>query len=193
MVQTPAKSLTLEEFLALPETEPVSEFIDGQIIQKPMPKGRHSAIGTELPPAINQTLRTEKIARAFSELRCVFGDRAIVPDIAVFVWERIARDSDGKVANEFYAPPDWMIEILSPDQNQTKLVKKILHGFQHGTQMGWIINPDELSIFVYTPGTTEKFLTDFYDMDAPDEQIDVPVFAKSLTLTVGQIFSWLEE
>ena len=192
MVQTPAKSLTLEEFLALPETKPASEFIDGQINQKPMPKGRHSAIGTELPPVINQKLRTEKIARAFSELRCVFGDRAIVPDIAVFVWERIARRADNTVANEFHAAPDWMIEILSPDQSQTKLVKKILHSFQHGTQMGWIVNPDELSIFVYTPGDAEKFLTDFYDLDAPDEPVTVPEFAKDLSLTVGQIFSWLE-
>ncbi len=192
MVQIPVKLVTLEEFLALPETEPASEFIDGQIIQKPMPKGKHSAIQGEFSPAVNAVLRKNKIARAFPELRCVFGDRAIIPDISVFVWDRIARDSDGTVANEFYAAPDWMIEILSPDQNQTKLVKKILHGFQHGTQMGWIINPDELSIFVYTPATTEKFLTDFYDVDAPDDQIDVPEFAKSLILTAGQIFSWLD-
>lgn len=36
MVQTPIKALTLEEFLALPETKPASEYIGGHIIQKPM-------------------------------------------------------------------------------------------------------------------------------------------------------------
>ena len=46
MVQTPAKSLTLEEFLQLPETDPTSEYINGRIIQKPMPQGEHSAIQT---------------------------------------------------------------------------------------------------------------------------------------------------
>jgi Uma2 family endonuclease len=35
-------SITLEEFLKLPETKPASEYIDGEIIQKPMPKTRHS-------------------------------------------------------------------------------------------------------------------------------------------------------
>jgi Uma2 family endonuclease len=35
MVLTPAKSITLEEFLELPETKPASKYIDGQIIQKP--------------------------------------------------------------------------------------------------------------------------------------------------------------
>jgi Putative restriction endonuclease len=52
MLQTPTKTLTLEEFLKLPETEPPSEYINGRIIQKPMPQGEYSAIQTELPPAI---------------------------------------------------------------------------------------------------------------------------------------------
>ncbi|MCZ0902322.1 Uma2 family endonuclease, partial [Microcoleus sp. HI-ES] len=42
MVQIQTKTLTLSEFLKLPETEPASEYINGQIIQKPMPQGKHS-------------------------------------------------------------------------------------------------------------------------------------------------------
>jgi len=48
MVQTLPKSLTLQEFLKLPETKPASEYIDGAIIQKPMPQGEHSVIQGEL-------------------------------------------------------------------------------------------------------------------------------------------------
>ncbi len=48
MVQTPAKSLTLEEFLALPETKPASEYFDGRISQKPMPQGKHSTVQRDL-------------------------------------------------------------------------------------------------------------------------------------------------
>ncbi len=44
MVQALSKTLTLAEFLQLPETKPASEYIDGKIIQKPMPQGKHSAI-----------------------------------------------------------------------------------------------------------------------------------------------------
>ena len=43
-IQVPAKILTLDEFLQQPETEPASEYIDGQIIQKPMPQGKHSIV-----------------------------------------------------------------------------------------------------------------------------------------------------
>jgi Uma2 family endonuclease len=113
MVQTPSKSLTLDEFLQQPETKPASEYTDGQIIQKPMPQGEHSAIQTELPPTINAVVKPQRIARAFTELRCTFGGRSIVPDVSVFVWERIPRKENGGVANKFNIAPDWVIEILS--------------------------------------------------------------------------------
>lgn len=56
MVQTSAKSLTLDQFLKLPETKPASEFIDGRIIQKPMPQGKHSTIQGDLGAEINRIL-----------------------------------------------------------------------------------------------------------------------------------------
>jgi Uma2 family endonuclease len=115
MVKIPTQSLTLEDFLKLPETEPASEYIDGQIIQKPMPQGEHSVIQTELAPAINLVVKPKHIARAFSELRCTFGGSSIVPDISVFLWGRIPRKENGGIANVFSMAPDWIIEILSPD------------------------------------------------------------------------------
>jgi Uma2 family endonuclease len=72
MLKTPTKSLTLEEFLQFPETKPAQEYIDGKIIAKPMPQGKHSTIQTELATVINLTLKPHFIARAFSELRCTF-------------------------------------------------------------------------------------------------------------------------
>ena len=37
-------SITLEEFLLLPETKPYNEYINGKIEQKPMPQGEHSTL-----------------------------------------------------------------------------------------------------------------------------------------------------
>ncbi|NEQ22685.1 MAG: Uma2 family endonuclease [Microcoleus sp. SIO2G3] len=53
MVKAPTKTLTLDEFLKLPETKPASEYINGQIIQKPMPQGKHSQLQGKLVMAIN--------------------------------------------------------------------------------------------------------------------------------------------
>lgn len=83
MVQTSSRSISLEEFLKLPETKPASEYIDGQIIQKPMPQGKHSTIQTEFSTTVNIILKPRLVARAFSELRCTFGGRSIIPDVSV--------------------------------------------------------------------------------------------------------------
>ena len=79
-----SKPITLQDFLQMPETKPASEYIDGQIIQKPMPKGKHSLLQTRLPTVLNGALHPEEIAWAFSELRCTFGRRSTIPDVCVF-------------------------------------------------------------------------------------------------------------
>ncbi|MFZ4730619.1 MAG: Uma2 family endonuclease, partial [Pseudanabaena sp.] len=66
-------TISLEEFLALPETKPASEYIDDQIYQKPMPQGKHSTLQAEIVMAINQRAKPQKLAYAFPELRCTFG------------------------------------------------------------------------------------------------------------------------
>jgi Uma2 family endonuclease len=187
MVQTSIKPISLEDFLKLPDTKPASEFVDGQIIQKPMPQGKHSTVQGDLVPAINNVLKPDRIARAYPELRCTFGGRSTVPDVAVFAWERIPRDDDGKVANVFALAPDWTIEILSPDQSQTKVVRNILHCLSHGTQMGWLIDPAEELVFVYRADRTISVF------EEKDNFLPVPGFAESFQLTVGQLFSWLED
>jgi len=187
MVQTPLKTIFLEQFLALPETKPASEYIDGRIIQKPTPQGKHSSIQTELAATINFALRRQQVARAFSELRCTFGDRSIIPDISVFAWSNILRDENGEIANAFRVAPDWTIEILSPDQSQTKVTKNILHCLDHGSEMGWLIDSDEKTILVYQPKQQPLIFDDL------EQHLSTPAFAETLKLTVNDIFMWLYE
>lgn len=84
MEQVPVKSMTLEAFLQLLETKPASKYIDGRIVRKPTPKGRHSRLQGKLCATIHQVAEDAKIAYAFPELRCNFGDRSIIPDVAIF-------------------------------------------------------------------------------------------------------------
>ena len=41
--------------------------------------------------------------------------------------DRIVIINNGEIADSFYIAPDWVIEILSPEQSQTKVVKNILY------------------------------------------------------------------
>lgn len=145
----PTNILSLEEFLALPETKPASEYIDGQIYQKPMPQGKHSTLQSEIVTLINQRAKSDKIAYAFPELRCTFAGRSMVPDIAVFEWERIPIDEDGEIMNRIKIAPDWIIEILSPDQSPLEIIEKISFAIKNGTKLGWLISPKEKKVLVF--------------------------------------------
>jgi Uma2 family endonuclease len=178
------QSITLSEFLQLPETKPAREYINGEIIQKPMPKGRHSRLQGKLCAAINQTAEDAKIAYAFPELRCSFGGRSIVPDVAVFQWRRIPFTVNHDVPDNFDLPPDWTIEILAPEQKPNKVIGNILHCLQYGSRLGWFIDPDDLSILV--------FLTQQQPVLLQGED-SLPVLSEiELTVTVNQVFSWLK-
>ena len=180
------KTLTLEEFLQQPETKPASEYIDGAIIQKPMPQGEHSTLQGDLVSVLNGTLKPPKVGRAYPELRCTIGGRSIVPDVSVFQWVRIPRRPDGRVENAFNIAPDWIIEILSPGQSQTKVIRNILHCLEYGTEMGWLLDSDESLIFIYDADKSVVVLED------ADAILPIPGFAQAVHLTVGEIFDWLK-
>lgn len=175
--------LTLDEFLELPETQPANEFIAGRIYQKPMLQGKHSRLQLKLCTAINQVTEEQQIVLAFPELRCSFGNRSLVPDVTVFSWARIPFDSNGEIGNASKIYPDWVIEILSPDQNATKVISNILHCLKYGTQLGWFIDPSEKIAIAFLPKQQPVELTG-------QDVLPIPVLI-NLQLTVNQIFGWL--
>jgi Uma2 family endonuclease len=134
-------SLTLEEFLELPETKPVCEYINGKIFEKPMPKSRHSLLQSEFCMAINAVSKPLKIAYAFPKLRCTFNGRSLVPDLAVMRWENIKFDEEGIPVDDVSVAPDWSIEILSPDQSFNRVTANIAHCLNGGCELGWLIDP----------------------------------------------------
>lgn len=183
MVQTSSKSLTLEEFLKLPETKPASEYINGETIQKPMPKTRHSRLQGKLTSTINGVVEDRRVAYAFPELRCTFGGRSVVPDVTVLVWERIEFNDRGEPVDDVFIAPDWTIEILSPEQSSNRVTGNILHCLKHGSQLGWLIDPDDRSVLIFLPNQQPE-LCQGSDHLAVLDSID-------LQLTAEQIFTWL--
>lgn len=184
MAIAPSPPITLSEFLALPfiEESPAWEWIDGVMRQKPMGGGKHSTLQKRLVAAIDQA---NSEYEAFPELRCTFGDRSVVPDVVVLSVSKLPLDEQGEITGagiEF--SPDWVIEILSPGQSQTRVTGNILYCMKHGTQLGWLIDPNEASILVYQPNQLPDLLT---------ETNRLPVLSEiSLELSVEQIFGWLQ-
>jgi Uma2 family endonuclease len=101
----------------------------------------------------------------------------------VFRWERIPQTDTGRIANRFELHPDWAIEILSPSQSSTKVLGKLLHCIQNGTELGWLIDPLEESVLVVLPEQRVQLLTG---------TAILPVLSGiNLSLTVADVFGWL--
>ncbi|MGD1867863.1 MAG: Uma2 family endonuclease [Phormidesmis sp.] len=179
--------MTLETFLALPETKPASDFINGQIIQKPIPQGKHSRLQDKFVNVINDIVEPDKTACVFPELRCICGTNAVVPDISVFIWKHLPIGDNGEFENVFSIPPDWMIEILSPGQRYAKVIKKIQCCLQNGTDMGWLIDPSDRPVLIHRPKQEVQVIL----IDEPDTVLPMPDFMNKLSYSIADLFSLL--
>lgn len=175
---------TLAAFLNLPyiDESPAWEYIDGEMLQKPMGGGKHSLLQKRLVTVIDAV---DSNYEAFPELRCSFGNRSVVPHVVIVAKNQIPLDDNGDIASTGieYAPA-WVIEILSPDQSQTKVTGNILYCLRNGTQLGWLIDPRERSILVYQPHSLPNLLS--------GSEL-LPVLPDlNLNLCVDDIFGWLK-
>ena len=184
MTTTVAKIITIEEFLKLGfiDESPAWEYINSEVIQKPMGGGKHSLLQKKLVAVIDTATSDYE---AFPEMRCSCGNRSVVPDVLVIATDQIPLDESGDIISSgINFAPLWVIEILSPNQSQTKVTGNILHCIKHGTKLGWLLDPSERSILVYQPNTLPDLLT------GTDR---LPVLeGVNLIITVEEVFSWLQ-
>jgi len=175
--------LTLSEFLRLPETEPASEYVDGRIIRKVSPKGKHSRLEFRCAERLNQAAEPERRGVAFPELRCTFAGRSLVHDVAFFTWSRIPRDPSGEVGDEFFLPPDLAIEIVSPRQSAGRLEEKLSFCVQNGVRLGWLAHPKAKHIVVFRPERPPEKLT--------AGVLDAAPVLPGVAFSVEEVFGWL--
>ena len=149
-----------------------------------MPKGRHSRLQGKLCSVINNLVEDKNIAYAFPELRCSFGSRSIVPDIAVFQWQNIPFFTNGEVPDRFELPPDWVIEILSPEQQSNKVIGNILYCLDHGSELGLFIDPDDQSVLTFLHDRQPKLIE--------GEQLLPSLSNIPLQLSSDNLFAWLK-
>ena len=184
MQLTTQQPLSLEEFLELPETKPASEYIDGQVYQKPMPQGKHSTLQIELSSAINQVGKPQ-LTYALPELRCTFGGRSLVRDISVFEWQRLPVSKDGEIANRFQIYPDWVIEILSPKQTDALVIDNILFCLNHGTSLDWLIDLKEKLVVIFQPKQQPEVMRG-------SDILTVLAVLADWQLSANELFQWLK-
>jgi Uma2 family endonuclease len=176
--------MSLEEFLRLPERKPALEYEDGVVTQKVSPKGKHGRLQLWIGKQIDAQTEPNKLALAFTELRATFATLSRVPDVAVYRWERIPRDAQGKIADDFLEPPDIAVEIISPGQRINQQIRRCLTFLEAGVRLAALVDPQDEMILLFRPGGQ---ITALQRGDVLDLSEAVP----GLRLTVSAVFDAL--
>ena len=80
--------------------------------------------------------------------------------------------------------PDWVIEILSPEQSAHQVIKKIMVCLQAGTQLAWLIDLKDESVLILKP-------KQFPEVKSNQDTLPVLESLSMLKLSVQEIFDWL--
>lgn len=178
------RSITLQQFLALPEVEPALEYADGKVTQKVSPLGEHARLQPKCWELLNGFAEPRRLGMAFTEIRATFAGASRVPDIGVYRWERIPRTPKGRVATYFRTPPDIAVEIVSPGQSLQSLAKKCRWFVANGVEIALLVNYRTEVITRYTSDGDEQRLSG-------SDRIDLDRVLPGFELTVQALFDTL--
>jgi len=174
--------LTLHQFLELPEAAPALELHDGVVTRKMSPKGPHGKLQWWLARWFEELTHPSGLASAFTEARVSFAGDSFVPDVIVYLTDRVPLDEHGDIADDFYEPPDVAVEIWSPGQTLADVVARCRWYVEHGVRAALLVHPRSRWIRVFRPGLETGPLHS-------SERIDLGDVLPGFTLAVDELFS----
>jgi len=130
----------------LPEGTPI-QVINNQFYMSPSPRFDHFAVAKEIFVALNAYATAENLGEVIYAPVVVFlGDKsAIQPDI--FFISNANQDlirEDG-----VYGAPDLVVEVLSPSNRNTDLVKKKVLYEQFGVKEYFVVEPSDKTVLSF--------------------------------------------
>jgi Uma2 family endonuclease len=182
--------MTLGEFLALPEEKLALEF-DGEVVaQKMAPTPDHLELQAIIREVFNDVAREHEPGRTFFEGHSYFSKLVRVPDVSYYRIEHL-RVLPGGRYDPMHGIPDIAVEIVSPKQSVTALIRKCQEYLVNGAQIALIVDPDDEAILAVRLGQPVRVLT-------RDDRIDVDEVLPGVTTTVRGLFeaivpSWLAQ
>jgi Uma2 family endonuclease len=173
------------EFAHLPEnSEKRMELVDGAIIEMAPAGGEHGEIGAGLLIDLGIHVRAKRLGRlTTAETGFVLykdengKDTVLAPDIGFVSIERAPKRLPRKYVP---FPPDFVVEIVSPNDSAEDVQEKLSKYRKAGVSLMWFLFPSSQTINVYTP-TETKIL-------GIDDTLDGGDVLPGFTLPVRAIF-----
>lgn len=143
-----------QQFQALPENKQrIWELIDGEIFEK-VPSFIPSKIGYRIGHRLSSYLDEHEIGYVTGEAGgyIMSDEDTFNPDVGYISKLRLPE----MPAREAPVPPDLAVEVKSPTDSKREMRLKAEKYIAYGTQMVWLVFPDEQEVEVYLPGEDVK-------------------------------------
>ena len=142
-------SLTLKEFLALPQGKPYVELVDGKAIPKMSPQRFHSKTTRALSALLYDWCQGQgEVGIEWAVvLKRREKDWVPIPDVLYISHERLVMEDgeDGPCP----VPPDLAVEVISPDQSFGEMAEKAMDYLYAGVLRVWVVDPRVQSFTVF--------------------------------------------
>ena len=141
-----ALQYTYEDYLALPQTGPRHQLIEGDLLLSPSPTSPHQRIVRRLLGILSGFVESGSLGEVFcAPLDVVLSDVDVVQPDLLFVAsahrKRILRRG-------IQGSPDLVVEVLSEDRDMDVHVKRKLYA-RYGVPEYWVVDPDEETVLLY--------------------------------------------
>jgi Uma2 family endonuclease len=159
-----AELVSVEQYLHT-SFEHDAEFVEGRIVERPMPTWEHSSVQGFLIETLRIIGRSlDLFARPEQRIQTL-ADHFRVPDVCV-VGERPDPQDRGIVTQ----PPYLCIEILSPEDRAAETMEKVREYLNFGVEWVWVIDPASLTGQVHSRSSVASvenkiFSTDRFSVD----------------------------
>ena len=190
-MSTIPKTLTYEDYLALPEMIRRYEIIDGELIMAPSPTLAHQWDASIVYDALKAHVRTHQLGVVlFAPLDVMISRsplRTRQPDVLYISIERMRQYGLDSIQNvpvlEF--PPNLTVEILSPSESKRQIEEKLTDYQSIGVNECWLVRANRQTIEVIQLTTDAIELVGIFKNS---EQIGSEVLPE-LALSVDTIFA----
>ena len=155
------KLVTAEELLELSANGFYGELVRGELVELMPPGTRHGKVMA----LVTYVLMSFVLPRSLGTV--LTGDPGVVtergpdtvraPDIAYYAAERMGLDEE--IPGYAELPPDFVVEIRSPNDSLTSMERRAQMWLGYGVQMVWVLLPESRRLDIYRPDSETASLT----------------------------------
>jgi Uma2 family endonuclease len=126
----------------------------GEVLIAPPVGGESSFRNCELTGQLRNWARQDGRGRAFdsSVEYLLASGAAYSPDASWILRSRLDKLSKDEKRKFLRICPDFVVELKSPSDRLSKLKDKMCEWIQNGAQLGWLLDPDHRTLYIYRPG-----------------------------------------